>query len=158
MARAGPPVAEAEGFEPTAKRGSSAPSCITVLPRLPNRHSLSGKGLNLRPPPYQSGASTAELPDTGTRAGFEPPRPRTTALQAASTNRIRLTRLALELPEQDSNLQSRINNPLVYRLTDRGTRHRHRRADIPAVPARLRVIQTSSGNRRNRNVSRSMGS
>ena len=24
------------------------------------------------------------------------------------------------LPEQDSNLQSRINNPLVYRLTDRG--------------------------------------
>jgi hypothetical protein len=25
-----------------------------------------------------------------------------------------------ELPDQDSNLQSRINNPLVYRLTDRG--------------------------------------
>jgi hypothetical protein len=25
-----------------------------------------------------------------------------------------------KLPEQDSNLQSRINNPLVYRLTDRG--------------------------------------
>ena len=24
------------------------------------------------------------------------------------------------LPEQDSNLQSQINNPLVYRLTDRG--------------------------------------
>jgi hypothetical protein len=27
------------------------------------------------------------------------------------------------LPEQDSNLQSRINGPLVYRLTDRGLRY-----------------------------------
>jgi hypothetical protein len=31
------------------------------------------------------------------------------------------------LPEQDSNLQSRINNPLVYRLTDRGIELRHER-------------------------------
>jgi hypothetical protein len=34
------------------------------------------------------------------------------------------------LREQDSNLQSRINNPLVYRLTDRELMRRHERAGI----------------------------
>ena len=33
------------------------------------------------------------------------------------------------LPEQDSNLQSRINNPPVYRLTDRGMKLGHKRGD-----------------------------
>ena len=38
------------------------------------------------------------------------------------------------LPEQESNLQSRINNPLVYRLTDRGIVLGHERAGIQTPP------------------------
>src|SRR5262245_60093220 len=39
-----------------------------------------------------------------------------------------------ELPEQDSNPQSRINNPLVYRLTDRGIEMRHERGASRPLP------------------------
>ena len=50
------------------------------------------------------------------------------------------------LPEQESNLQSRINNPLVYRLTDRGIELGHERGiqtpplAMPLEPTRSRLI------------------
>lgn len=55
------------------------------------------------------------------------------------TNHIRLTRRASpRLTGQESNLQSRINSPPVYRLTDRGSnslQHRH----IPELVVLLRL-------------------
>ncbi len=98
--------------------------------------------------------------------GFEPTVPlRATALQAAATNPYSpRTQHLWQLPEQDSNLQSRINSPLVYRLTDRGivaivrAVHRARSGALRTIrpPARQHHTGTGTGARRNR--SRSLGS
>jgi hypothetical protein len=84
--------------------------------------------------------------------GFEPPVPQGRLLY----RQLRLTIFASHawhhrLPEQDSNLQSRINNPLVYRLTDRGLRRRERAGvqtpplAMPLEPARSRLIKRAPG-------------
>ena len=53
--------------------------------------------------------------------GFEPPLPEDNCFTGSRDEPYSPhTHGITGLPEQDSNLQSRINNPQVYRLTDRG--------------------------------------
>ena len=125
-----------KGQETTHIRTGPDASQHTVLPHQDSNLNYPEPKSGGLPLPYEARVSWL-LPARDSN----PVSPNTAALQATAINRISRGK-GSRRPERGSNLQSRINNPLVHRLTDRGEvkrRHelRDRRAAEPVALLRL---------------------
>ena len=112
--------------EPPASAVAELNSCCLVENQARDHytHRTRAASPGLEPEPADSESTVLPVTPRANayvREGFEPPMPEGNYFaDSRDSPSVASHAWHRELPEQDSNLQSRINNPSVYRLTDRG--------------------------------------